>query len=1404
LSPVEEAFLAKTFGKYEVVAELYATPEGSVFSARPVGEGAARTGAAAAAPAARELREVRYAVKVFNPTGLDLDELFWESQSFLERARLQQRTADAGNGHWAPVHEMGTSPAGAYYVTDFHPLSAASLVTGKIDVGPGVLYAIVRSVVSALAELKETAGRSHGNLKATNVLIRSRGDVAVAGAVVTDPAPSADAAKLGEAGDLYALGELIYLLVTARTFAGLTAWPVPPSREWNRLGSQYGKAWRRLCNDLLHPDPEARPASLSIVARQLNRLAPRRPKHTRKTLIAAVSAALFLALGAAATLVVQDVAARKELCTAKEHWAGALDGALLDPARRVKMESDPDLRVVVQELITARLDLFDCPAPRGRFTLASLLPALNPRQFRQTQETLAAVRRAERGLSPVRWRGLARAAELQGQFEGRGWNQPAAYLGERVAAARPGSTDLAGGIERLLRSLAAVDRDVDAAEAEWRHLQERQQELAASGDPLLKAFGALLHRTAAASVRLSESGFDNLDGLRGAASRAARLVDARRRLVPGEYDEERFAEAVARAFDPAKVQEADVQRWLDTMGAYAVRRQEIGAAAAALRGRADETAVEVLKTKPDADDAAAFELQKRKVDSLISLFQRRPFIAQDLSDGTFEAERKRVEAEVLALGRFGRREDPRKWIDALAALNSTSPRLNEAWESWRATINRSAEDLAREPDRFLVLRKTTQQFWNALAELDRAFPAPPKDLSAPFATAAARKREQALDGLLRTTEVSALDPSSPALKSAAAAFTQWSADLAELAKDFPISKELLTPEDRPDLKWQSAARSAFWNDAVVQSLVAADVARIERLRGLAGRPRAQLLEIASTTQVPEVALHAWRLLGTDSVSPAWPTQEADLKREADLRDRVADLLRQHVHRTAERVAPAEELARQGPLRWRRYAEAASNDKMVASAAQLRDAFGVDDEQFARLSPAARFNLSLYGALQRIRSPQPDDRDNDRAIESITEDLRKAADELQAQRPAAAELARRLKTMEEAKEPFADRKPGDVFELHPLNAETPLWFRRVEPASQGQRPFYLGTTEISLAQFADVVNKQAAWRNVRSLAWAPQPGEAGDARRGPRVWEWTAKPPQHMAATLLWLSPDDANNYPPEFLDPRQRFNHNLLSPALGGQPSDQHPMQYVSAEAALYFAALCGCRLPTTQEWQAAFEKYGKGVPAERWNLRDRTFDVQRRYAAASARDKSAQMPDAGIYLPPRGAKGRGGAALPDAGTIPAGAAARSGPQDDKTLVFRPVDAAPAGAGAGAGARVAADAFRNLIGNVAEYVCDAPQEFERASDKGTPQGARRFARENATSLAVIGGSALSPPELPLTEPLPVERSAAYADVGFRLAFTAPFRSASERLGWVLAGQEYVFPNPAAIPTTAGARAAAHE
>jgi hypothetical protein len=166
-------------------------------------------------------------------------------------------------------------------------------------------------------------------------------------------------------------------------------------------------------------------------------------------------------------------------------------------------------------------------------------------------------------------------------------------------------------------------------------------------------------------------------------------------------------------------------------------------------------------------------------------------------------------------------------------------------------------------------------------------------------------------------------------------------------------------------------------------------------------------------------------------------------------------------------------------------------------------------------------------------------------------------------------------------------------------------------------------------------------------------------------------------------------------------------------------------------------------------------------------------------------MPDAGIFTVPK---------APDGRPVAGGAAARSGAQNDRTLFFRTVDSPELGAGSGGG-------FHHLVGNVAEIVCDAAQPFEKYNDKATPEGVRRFAAANAGGIAVIGGSALSPPELPLDKPLPVKPGAAYADVGFRLAFTAPSRSLAERLEWVLGDQDYVWPAGAGAN---GARAGAGE
>jgi formylglycine-generating enzyme required for sulfatase activity len=249
----------------------------------------------------------------------------------------------------------------------------------------------------------------------------------------------------------------------------------------------------------------------------------------------------------------------------------------------------------------------------------------------------------------------------------------------------------------------------------------------------------------------------------------------------------------------------------------------------------------------------------------------------------------------------------------------------------------------------------------------------------------------------------------------------------------------------------------------------------------------------------------------------------------------------------------------------------------------------------------------------------------------------------------------------------------------------------------------------------------------------------------------------MTTPLLWLTPEDMNDYPQAFR--AGRFNRMSLSERVGGNPGPDHPMQYISAQVALFYAALCDCRLPTPAEWQAAYATYEQTVPMEKWNLRDQTWETQRRYAETAG---SEHWPDEGIF-----SVGRIAWAV--------GRSATSRTDNDGALYFQPVT--------GSGAAV----FHHLVGNVAEFVCDAPREFDLAPNKTTAAGIRGFVEQQPKSLYVIGGSALSPPEVPFDKPQPVAQSdEAYTDVGLRLAFTAPSRSLAEKIKWVVGSPPFIW------------------
>src|SRR3954451_21852393 len=133
-----------TYGHYQVLDPLYVTPTGSVNSGKIVGGEAAG----------------RIAVKVLAPPAPDPDEPNWEPKNFLDRAQVQRRVAAAGGAHWATVYARGFPPeGGAFYVTDYHGLTARKMIDGRVPLDATALHAVVRSALAGLEEIRPIRGR---------------------------------------------------------------------------------------------------------------------------------------------------------------------------------------------------------------------------------------------------------------------------------------------------------------------------------------------------------------------------------------------------------------------------------------------------------------------------------------------------------------------------------------------------------------------------------------------------------------------------------------------------------------------------------------------------------------------------------------------------------------------------------------------------------------------------------------------------------------------------------------------------------------------------------------------------------------------------------------------------------------------------------------------------------------------------------------------------------------------------------------------------------------------------------------------------------------------------------------------------------------------------------------------
>jgi formylglycine-generating enzyme required for sulfatase activity len=1114
---------------------------------------------------------------------------------------------------------------------------------------------------------------------------------------------------------------------------------------------------------------------------------PRGPSKLKRRLVQFAALAV-LAGGTIGVLSVLESGAREEVCKARGSWYGSLAAGLSDPQRRDRFAADPHLKRLTDDVADVEHAGVECKSPR---------PA--PLRFldvMKSRNAVAALRRVEQDLAADAWPQLASLRTLGETFGKRGWQQPATFIGQLLDGVRPvpvipaslslpASTssvtpdgpvpgNLAMRIDRVLRLRPIIEQQSAAADEDWKQLETRTAVLEASSDSVVRSFGEGLRRTASAAIRLTDDGFDGLNQLKQNVALAGRVQAAVRADAPGDIDTTRFVEAVVKHINTADVSPADVERWLSERPHYVIQREKIAQAAAELQREFDRTANDVSKSGPEESEGPAFGQELKDVEVAVKELRGATYVERDIAEDKLKLKVAQIRGQIDHLKLYYHAENAADWLKNLGPPGVQSEVLKTRWAAWVETLRQDLDAMSKNRQRFSLNKSRTDKLRDVLQQLELGLPAPPDGLTPKFAAAAFERRDERLSGLV--DKLSLNDPtfSEKELQQSQESLKKWYADLKRLNQDFPLQQKLLTLGDRPDLPWRQKEQ-AFWNDHIVQRLIHDDVQRIDGLQKLTTLGRRDLVKRATAAGMSdELVIAAWQQLGDKRISPAWPHDTDELTTEAKLRTRVstvATALDANVEATASlRKTLEDTLSREGTRRWLQFVEAADSPDMLGAAIGAQRQFGIDAPTIGGMKPQARFNHSLYLAKQAIR-------DNDASeaatgfLRNVVNNLRVAAEELDA---AKASRVREKLAKLELPEAFADRPMGDRFELPVTGIERPIEFRKVEPKdpSGAMRPFYIGTREITLAEFAGAMDGGNLWPEARKLAWAAVP-QKGDSRLGPRVWEWTgpADAPR-LTPPQLWLAPDDRNNFPAEMRGAGGRFNRNVIDARFGGMPSDRDPMQYVSAQTALYYAAALGCRLPTVAEWRLALDSTGQTLTNGKWNLRDQSWAAFRQYAKQQQPAiPNAQWPDQGAFP-----------AEPESVNAPR-AAWRS--ENDGVLLLRPV--AESGDGV----------IRDLVGNVAEFTCEVPDAFLRWRVKSptfTAEDVKNFLRDTAppsdaaSVIQVVGGSALSDPAVPYDKPQKVSRTErGFSVVGIRLAFTAPAHSLAERLKWALAGEDYIWP-----------------
>jgi hypothetical protein len=281
-----------SFGSFETDREVYSEPSYTVFSAKKAGD-----------PKAEE-----YAIKVFSlhqlelgaETTTDLEPLVSDlERACVNRIAVQQKAASA-SAYVSPILETGKDDRGVWYATKFYPRSVNKIISGRVALNREALHHIIHCIAQGALDFKRSCGRSHGDIRPSNIQISRSQKLSDAEVVLSDPLPGGEAeATIYELSDLKAIGQILVQLVMQRELTDGAGWlilPILASPDWTRLFLKDTDRWLALCNRLLDPHLALDQITLEQLIAELEQLQPKPPVSGR-VIVAAVVLLVLLGVG---------------------------------------------------------------------------------------------------------------------------------------------------------------------------------------------------------------------------------------------------------------------------------------------------------------------------------------------------------------------------------------------------------------------------------------------------------------------------------------------------------------------------------------------------------------------------------------------------------------------------------------------------------------------------------------------------------------------------------------------------------------------------------------------------------------------------------------------------------------------------------------------------------------------------------------------------------------------------------------------------------------------------------------------------------------------------------------------------------------------------------------------------